>query len=103
MGVLAMVELDGAGEQLLAALARVDELLPRPAGLELRLVATTESGVVLFQLWESAEARARNANDPAHRAALASSGLFEVTTAQRSRVFEHARIAAAPPAPTAPR
>jgi hypothetical protein len=98
MGVLAMLELDGDGEQLLAALARVDDLLPRPAGLELRIVAATETGVVLFQLWESAEARARHADDPTHHAALAGSGVFEVATARRSRVFEHARIAAAPPA-----
>ena len=62
--VLAMLELDGPTDALLAAARRLEELLETPEGLVARIVAPSETGVVLLQLWQTAEARARNAGDP---------------------------------------
>ena len=90
--VLAMLELDGPTDALLAAEQRIDELLARPEGLVARLVAPTDTGIVLWQLWESAEARARNADDPGHAEALRAAGLLDLVTATRARAFADARL-----------
>ena len=66
MGVLAMLELDGDTESLLAAVADLGRRLGDPDGLLLRIVAPTDDGMVLFQLWESPAARQANADDPHH-------------------------------------
>ena len=70
----------------------VDRLLPESDGLLARIVASTDDGVVLLQLWESADARDRNANDPAHAEALAASGIFAATRGTRGRVFDDAEL-----------
>jgi hypothetical protein len=87
-----MLELDGDTDALLAAAAELERRLATPDGLLVRIVAPTASGIVLFQLWASADARQRNADDPGHRDALASSGLTELVTGTRSRAFEHATL-----------
>jgi len=92
MAVLAMLELDGDTEQLLAASEALDGLLGPPEGLIARIVAPTETGMVLFQLWESSEARQRNANNPGHGAALAASGMTSLVTGSRSRVYDAASL-----------
>jgi hypothetical protein len=46
--------------------------------------------MVLFQLWESADARQRNAEDPAHAEALVASGMRAALRNTRSRVFDQA-------------
>jgi hypothetical protein len=88
--VLAMLELDGPTDALLAAAERLEELLERPEGLLARIVAPSEEGVVLWQLWQTAEARARNAGDPGHHEALRASGLLDLVTGSRARAFEDA-------------
>jgi hypothetical protein len=88
--VLAMLELDGPTDALLAAAGRLEELLGMPEGLVARILAPTETGVVLWQLWQTAEARARNAGDPGHHEALRSSGLLDLVTGSRARAFEDA-------------
>src|SRR5689334_20962169 len=85
--VLAMLELDGPTAALLAAAERLEALLETPAGLVARMVAPTETGIVLWQLWQTAEARAANAGDPAHGEALRASGLLGLVTGTRSRAF----------------
>jgi hypothetical protein len=98
MGVLAMLEIDGDAEQLMNASAEIDRRLPTPAGLLVRMAAPPETGIVLFQLWESAAARTRNAEDPAHAEALEASGMQKLMRGTRSRVFEDTelrRVAAA--------
>lgn len=92
MGVLAMLELDGETSTLLAASAELERLLPSPDGVQARIVASTERGIVLFQLWESAEARQRNADDPGHADALEASGLTALVRGSRSTVFEDAEL-----------
>jgi quinol monooxygenase YgiN len=92
VGVLAMLELDGDTDRLLAALAEVERLLPRPDGLQARIVAVTGTGVVLFQLWESAEARERHNLDPHHHAVLEEAGVLTAARARRSRAFERAEM-----------
>ena len=92
MPILAMLELDGDTDALLAAGAELERLLPEPDGLVARMVAPTATGIVLFQLWASADARQRNADDPGHRDALAESGMFALVTGTRSRAFEHTTL-----------
>ena len=85
-----MLELDGPTDALLAAAGRLEELLEMPDGLVARIVAPSETGVVLWQLWQTAEARASNAGDPAHHEALRASGLLDLVTGSRARAFEGA-------------
>jgi len=88
--VLAMLELDGPTDALLAAAERLDGMLETPDGLVARIVAPTDAGIVLWQLWQTAEARARNAEDAAHAEALRASGLLGLVTGRRARAFEGA-------------
>jgi hypothetical protein len=88
--ILAILELDGPTDALLAAGADVERRLGTPDGLMARIVAPTATGIVLMQLWASAEARERNANDPAHRDALQASGLFALVTETRPRALDRA-------------
>lgn len=90
MGVLAMLELDGDTAALLEATARLEDLLPSPEGLRLRIVAPTDDGIVLFQLWETPEARQRNADQPGHAEALEASGMTARVRASRAHAFDDA-------------
>ena len=90
MGVLAVLELQGDTPELMAAAEELDRRLARPEGLLARIVAPTDDGIVLFQLWESPEARQRHADDPAHVEALVASGMRAAVRGSRSRVFHDA-------------
>jgi hypothetical protein len=92
MAVLAMLEIDGDTQQLMVASADMNRRRPTPAGLLLRMVAPTETGMVLFQLWESAAARAGDAQDPSHEEALDASGMRALARTTRSRVFDDAEL-----------
>ena len=90
--VLAMLELDGPTDALLAAAAKLEALHATPDGLVARILAPTDAGVVLWQLWATAEAREHNADDPAHGEALRASGLLGLVTGTRARAFEGAAL-----------
>jgi hypothetical protein len=90
MGVLAMLELQGETSELMAAAEEIDRRLPACDGLLARITAPTEDGMVLFQLWDSAESRQRNADDPEHAEVLAESGMLAAMRGTRSRVFDGA-------------
>jgi hypothetical protein len=92
MGVLAMLELEGDTAALLEAAEELERRLPAAEGLLLRIVAPTDSGLVLFQLWESPEARARNADSPGHAEALEASGMMAAVRASHARAFEGAEL-----------
>ena len=92
MGVLAMLELEGDTAALMAASEALERRLPPPDGLLVRIVAPTDSGIVMFQLWKSAEARRRNADDPTHGEALAVSGMQAAVRSSHSRVFDSAEL-----------
>jgi hypothetical protein len=92
MGVLAMLELDGDTAALLGAAEKLEDLLPAPEGLRLRIVAPTDGGIVLFQLWESAEARQHNADEPGHAEALEASGMTSIVRGSSARAFEGAEL-----------
>ena len=92
MSILAMLELDGDTEALLDAGADLERRLGAPDGLLVRMVAPTETGIVLFQLWASPAARQRHAHDPGHRDALAASGLTALVTGTRSRAFDETTL-----------
>src|SRR5687767_11237100 len=87
MGVLAMLELEGETRDLMTASEKLEALLPTPDGLLARIVAPTDDGMVLFQLWDSADARRLHAEDPAHAEALSSSGMRSLVRGSRSRAF----------------
>ena len=92
MGVLAILEMDGATGALLAAAADLEARRPTSAVLA-RIVAPTESGVVMCTFWESAQARQEYQSQPEHAEALRASGLLDAMTDSRSRVFEDAELA----------
>lgn len=88
MGPLVLLELHGDREQLLAAIDYLGRRLHRPKGLLLRLVAPTDQGVLLIQLWASREARAAWNDDEQHQQALRDSGVLAAATHRESRVLE---------------
>jgi len=92
MNVLAMLEIDGDTEPLLAAVADLAQRLGDPDGLLLRVVAPTDDGMVLFQLWQSPAARQANADDPGHADALRECGVLDLMRSSRSRAFEGATL-----------
>ena len=92
MGVLAMLEMDGDTAALMTAMDELERRLPPPDGLLVRIVAPTDSGMTLFQLWKSEEARQRNADNPAHGEAFVASGMREAIRASRSRAFDPAAL-----------
>jgi hypothetical protein len=88
VGVLAMLELQGEASELTAASEDLERRLPTPDGLLVRIVAPTDDGIVIFQLWESAEARRRNAETAGHAEALEASGMTAAVQGSGSRVFD---------------
>lgn len=91
MGVLVILEMDGPSDALLAAASDLEARRPAPAVLA-RVIAPTDSGVVVATFWESAEARDAHQSQPEHREALQASGLLDAVTDMRSRVFEDAML-----------
>ena len=91
MGVLVILEMDGSTEAVLAAAGDLEARRPTAAVLA-RIVAPTETGVVVATFWESAEARDGFQSEPEHREALQASGLLDAVTEMRSRVFEAAEL-----------
>ena len=92
MGVLVILEMDGATDALLAAAADIEARRPTSA-VQARIVAPTETGAVVCTFWESAAAREEFQSQPEHAEALRDSGLLEVMTESRSRVFDDAELA----------
>jgi hypothetical protein len=90
--VLAMLELDGDTEALLRAGADLERRLPPADGLLARMIAPSETGIVLWQLWASAQARQHHADDPEHHAALEASGIKALATGVRARAFPGATL-----------
>ena len=91
MGVLVILEMDGPTDALLAAAADLEARRPTTAILA-RIVARTESGVVMATFWESAAERDDYQAQPEHSEALRASGLLEAVAEMRSRVFEDADL-----------
>ena len=91
MGVLVILEMDGETDALLAAAADLETRRTSPAVLS-RMMAPTETGVVVATFWESAEARDAYQSDPAHGEALRASGLLDAVTDMRSRVFADSEL-----------
>ncbi|MGH2917291.1 MAG: hypothetical protein ACRDLS_01635 [Solirubrobacteraceae bacterium] len=91
MGVLVILEMDGPTDALLAAAADLEARRPTPVVLA-RMVAPTESGVVVATFWESSEARDDYQSQPEHGEALRASGLLDAVTEMRSRAFEDADL-----------
>jgi hypothetical protein len=93
MGVLVILEMDGPTDALLTAAADLEARRPTSA-IQARMVAPTESGVVVVTFWESAAARDDYQSQPEHKEALQASGLLDAITEMRSRVFEDADLVA---------
>ena len=90
--VLAMLEIDGDTDALIAAGHAIEAELGTPEGLLLRIVAPTEKGIVLLQLWRSQEDRQRNADDPRHREVLTDSGMLAAAKGMHARAFDDATL-----------
>lgn len=91
MGVLVILEMDGEADALLAAGADLEARRPTPAKVA-RMVARSETGVVMVTFWDSAAARDAYQSEPEHEEALRASGLRDAVTAMRSRVYENADL-----------
>jgi hypothetical protein len=91
MGVLVILEMDGSTDALLTAAADLEARRPTPAILA-RMVAPTDTGVVVTTFWETAAARDEYQAQPEHGSALRASGLLDAVTEMRSRVFEGAEL-----------
>jgi hypothetical protein len=91
MGVLVILEMDGPTDTVLAAAADLEARRPTSAVVA-RIVAPTESGVVVATFWESAEARDDYQSQSEHSEALRASGLLDAVTEMRSNVFEDAAL-----------
>jgi hypothetical protein len=91
MGVLVILEMDGDTDALLAAADDLEARRPAPAALG-RIVAPTDDGIVVCTFWESAEARDHHQSQPEHGEALKASGLLDVATGSRSRVYPDAEL-----------
>jgi len=90
-GVRVILEMDGPTDTLLAAAADLEARRPTSAVVA-RIVAPTESGVVVATFWESAEARDDYQSQPEHSEALRASGLLDAVSEMRSNVFEDAAL-----------
>jgi len=91
MGVLVILELDGPTDALLAAAADLEARRPTPV-VSARMIAPTETGVVVATFWESAAGRDDYQSHPEHGEALRASGLLDAVTEMRSRAFEDADL-----------
>ena len=91
MSVMVILEMDGDPDALLAAAAELETRRPTSA-ITARVVAPTESGIVMCTVWESAAARDAYQSEPEHQEALQASGLRAAITDMRSRVLENAEL-----------
>jgi hypothetical protein len=91
MSVMVILEMDGDPDALLAAAADLEARRPTSA-ITARVVAPTESGVVVCTVWESAAPRDAYQAEPEHQEAPQASGLMTTVTGMRSRVFENAEL-----------
>jgi hypothetical protein len=85
MPVLAIVEMEGDTEALTRASEAICDRIGMAPGLLARVIAPTETGIVLVNVWASEEARQASQADPVHAAAIAESGLAQVTTRREGR------------------
>src|SRR4051794_14455365 len=83
--------LDGPTDTMLAAAADLEARRPTSAVVA-RIVAPTESGVVVATFWESAEARDDYQSQSEHSEALRASGLLDAVSEMRSNAFEDAAL-----------
>jgi heme-degrading monooxygenase HmoA len=75
MAVLMLVRMRGPTKPLLAAAEDVERRMGMPDGLLARVVATSEDGIVLVNVWASEDARRASNDAPEHRAAVRASGI----------------------------
>jgi len=88
MPVLAIVEVEGDADALKRASDAACQAIGMPPGLLARVVAPTESGIVLVNVWASEVERQASNADPGHRGALEASGLPALTRSRTARFLE---------------
>lgn len=92
MSVMVILEMDGDPAAIAPAAAKLDARHPAASFVDTRVFAPTETGVIVVTVWKSAEAREAYHAGPAHEEALRASGLEDVRTNVRSRVYENATV-----------
>jgi hypothetical protein len=92
MAVLMVVSMRGPTRDLLAAADRIESGIGMPAGLLARVIAPSEDGIVLVNLWASEKVRRASNDDPAHQEAVKASGIEDLAEATTVRRFETSRF-----------
>jgi hypothetical protein len=98
MPVVSMMRIEGNPEELVSKLRNVTEvgrrLAPKHGGM-LNILARTDTGVIVVNLWETEEGRHAMAEEPEVQQALQSSGLprpafegYEVVHVQTTDLFK---------------
>lgn len=88
MAVLMIVSMRGPTEDLLAASDRIERGIGMPDGLLARVIAPTEDGIVLVNLWASEELRRASNDDPAHQEIVRASGIAELAVDATAHRYE---------------
>jgi hypothetical protein len=92
MGVLMIVSMRGPTRELVAASDLLEERLGMPDGLLARVVAPSEDGIILVNLWASEELRLASNDDPAHADVVRGSGLADLAQETVAQRYETSRF-----------
>jgi hypothetical protein len=92
MPVLIIVSMRGPTEDLIAASDRIELGIGMPERLLARVIAPTEDGIVLVNLWASEEMRRASNDDPAHKKIVQASGIAELAEDTTARRYETSRL-----------
>jgi hypothetical protein len=92
VAVLMIVTMRGPTPQLLAASEAIERTVGMPAGLIARVIAPSEEGVVLVNVWASETLRRASNDDPRHRAAVQESGIASLAKETTVLRFETSRV-----------
>jgi hypothetical protein len=92
MAVLMIVSMRGPTRELLAAAEVIERRLGTPDGLLARVIAPSEDGIELVNLWASEEQRRASNDDPAHQEIVRASGIADLTEATTVQRYETSRF-----------
>jgi hypothetical protein len=92
MAVLVIVSMRGPRSELLAACETIELGLGMPPGLLLRVLAPSDDGVVLVNLWANEDLRRASNDNPAHRSIVQASGLATLAVDSTVQRLDAARV-----------
>jgi hypothetical protein len=92
VAVLMIVSMRGPTEDLLVASDRIVCGIGMPDGLLARVIAPTEDGIMLVNLWASEEQRRASNDDPTHQEAVQASGIAKLAEATSIARYETSHL-----------